>query len=439
MKTQFSSALALLFTLVLLFSCAEPIDQSLTNKKEALLAQRELQTKAINDQLSRGIGETEVKNYLSCWLNISEQEIKDITRYDISKEVYVFIVNLKNGHWYMFSGDYATEPLIAKGDGVFNLDFENDRSHYLEHWFETIQDKILDNRYHPEKESVNKNKKRWAVAQRIAQSRRDDDTTEVESILILDTLNYGYCPGLTVTQWDENLPFNDALPLYESNEHCFAGCAVVAIAQLIYYTHFALGYPSDIYESASCSQYYNAAGTPPYAYSFNNPSTTCWNLMGLTASANYLTPYVAALYALVAQRSNTEYVLDEGIGVGNTSVNSVSSTLSSFLLYGANNTTYNRGIVMSEINNDRPVLVTGGSSLYDTIGHTFLYDGYEWMRLRWTEIVMDLNGNTLDIIQDLDEFYSVRINTGESIGGHIIWDYSDSYYSYNRVLFVGWE
>lgn len=86
--------------------------------------------------------------------------------------------------------------------------------------------------------------------------------------------------------------------------------------------------------------------------------------MGLTASANYLTPYVAALYALVAQRSNTEYVLDEGIGLGNTSVNSVSSTLSSFLLYGANNTTYNRGIVMSEINNDRPVLVTGGSSLY---------------------------------------------------------------------------
>ena len=87
MKTLFSSALAHLFTLALLFSCAEPMEQSLTNKKEALLAQRELQTKAINDQLSRGIGETEVKNYLSCWLNISEQEIKDITRYDISKEV----------------------------------------------------------------------------------------------------------------------------------------------------------------------------------------------------------------------------------------------------------------------------------------------------------------------------------------------------------------
>ncbi len=373
---------------------------------------------------------------------IDSEAIEDIIKYDINEECYIYIVNLKGGHWFLISGDYSTKPFLAEGfeDG-FRLN-EDNHSQYLLGWFDCIGTVMKENRS-ASADVVESNRRQWERAlitnNRSIRKRllRDDDTTEIESIIYLDTLVYHYYPGLTDTEWDKIYPFNESLPLYGSG-HSYAGCTDVAIAQLIYYTHYTFGYPSRTYESASCSQYYNAAGTPPYTYVFGTASTTCWNLMGLTAQDNYNKPYVAALYALVAKNNNTAFVLQDGVAVGSTPITNVCSSLSSFSLSGAVDSAFSESRSRYEIRNNRPVLSAGGTSSSSNIGHTYLVDGYKWLKTRSTEVIMDMSGAILDTIISYDESLDWHINTGESIGGHHIWDYSNTYFTYDRRMFVGW-
>lgn len=455
MKTLFSSALAHLFTLALLFSCAEPMEQSLTNKKEALLAQRELQTKAINDQLSRGIGETEVKNYLSCWLNISEQEIKDITRYDISEDVYIFIVNLINGKWFLISGDYSSSPILAGGEsGGFYID--EGVTYDIRSWLESIKQCILINR-DSNTEEAKSHQKEWIRAQKIASWKSgksnmtlrdgeiDTSDTEVELILIIDTLVLEDYPALTVTNWNQDDPWNFAIPKFSSNYNCLAGCAVIAIAQLLYYTHYAFGVPNDIYANATCNDYYSDY---PYTWTFSNPTTTSWDLMSIESynSSTYFDPYMPALCALIAYRSKTRYgyaphqCYDYTETYGDTKVDSIPGVLNSFLLSGAYKTGYVLNIpsIRNEIANQRPVLCAGLINQYDTIGHAFLIDGYYHFRRKITDIIQDMDGNILFHDEFYDDIAFWRINTGDPTSRINDYINASTYYPYGRVIFLGW-
>ena len=62
----------------------------------------------------------------------------------------------------------------------------------------------------------------------------------------------------------------------------------------------------------------------------------------------------------------------------------------------------------------------------------------EVLRLLHTEVIMDMSGHIIDTIVSYDESLGWHINTGESIGGHHIWDYSNTYYTFDRRMFVGW-
>lgn len=436
-KQFFLSQMWMLVIFIVSVSCVESMDKEIS-REGTLLARRTIMTKTVDDQVKQ----SDVIHVLQS-KGIDIESIEDITKYDIDEECYIFIVNLRGGHWFLISGDYATTPILAEGfEKGLRLTDGNLRSQYLLGWFDCIGAVIKENRSLTT-EAVESNRRQWARAKNAdnpskrRQLLRDDDTTEVESILYLDTLVYHNYPGLTVTEWDKLYPFNEALPLYGSG-HGYAGCVDVAIAQLVYYTHFTFGYPNDTYESASCSQYYNAAGTPPYNYVFNTPSTTCWNQMGLTASANYNKPYVAALYALVAKNSNTAFVLQDGVAVGSTPITNVCSSLGYFSLSGAQDSIFSETRARYEIRNNRPVLSAGGASSSSSIGHTFLVDGYRWLQTRSTEVIMDMSGHIIDTIVSYDESLGWHINTGESIGGHHIWDYSNTYYTFDRRMFVGW-
>lgn len=435
---------ACLLSLLLFASCTEFSEQETTFSNKTATKQF-LSTKSISDFKDTGIEKKDIEKYLFVRRNVSPESIDSIVRYDIDDIAYVYIVYLANSHWYLMSGDRYSIPIIAEGDGGFNLDFESDPSHHLERWFQNIREMIVENRTSTSRQ-VTRFHKEWIdiiegdnYQQSIMNRSVLIDTTETQSIITLDTLIYQYYPGLTVTQWDENYPFNEALPLYLPNYHCAAGCAVVALAQLLYYTHFAFGYPNDTFESATCSQYYNSSGTPPYTYNFSTPSTTCWNQMGLTVEQNYNTTYVAALYAFVAHRSSTVYVLQDGEGVGSTTKPNAIAAMNQFLLTGVQDTTYSLSLARNEIQNDRPVLTTGGSTPYGTIGHTYLLDGYQWLKTRSTEVVMDMTGIVLESNTYIDESFAWHINTGESTGAHLLWDYSNTYYPYYREIFIGWQ
>lgn len=442
---RFFFLIPMLFSFVLFASCSESIDQPSGSSIESAIDVKNLLTKSIDSKLSTGVTQEDVEDYLVYRQKESLEAVKDIVRYDIDEGVYVYIVNMKRGGWYLLSGDYSSVPVIAQcNDG--ELDVFKTNSQYKKAFFNSIGNRIRENRMDAESDQVKSNRKQWILAKSAAKlstpKSRDNDIDTGETIIeyYRDTLVNNLCQQLTSTSWDPSYPFNNAMPLYGNNKRCLAGCAVVAIAQLVYYTHFAFGYPNDTFESASCSQYYNAAGTPPYNFNFSNPSTTCWNGMGLTASGNYFTTYATALYALVSSRSNTQYLLDDdGYGIGSTSPSNIPSTLSLFSLTGASPQSYSRTTIINELESDRPVLGYGGSSLYDTVGHIFLYDGYSWLVIRDTEIIYDMDGNVLSQDETTYNYFKWFINTGDTFDGYHIQVAEGYYYPYNRGMFIGWS
>ena len=441
MKTQFFFLAVLL---LLLASCTEASFEDTSKASPSWKGYSEAITKAASECLSHGVSDSDAIDYLHYRKAIDSADIKDVSRYSIDDSNYVFIVHLNDDHWFLLSGDYSSTPILAEGGEGFNL--QDKPSKHAEAWLQSIASYMTENRS-GRTQDVEINKAEWIHSKTVAEKARDkekrinrDDPDTSDVIIEVDSewLIDEYYPALTETRWDQGYPFNLSLPLYPpygTIDRCVAGCAVTAIAQLLYYTHFAFGYPNDVYAEASCSQHYDASGTPPYSYTFSSPSTTSWNLMGLTSQANYNSTYVPALYAMIASSSNTNY----HDGEGSTSPSTICPTLANFMLTGASPEDYNKSDVIDEIEDDRPVLCSGGDSYYTTIGHIFLIDGYEWQKIRETETIKDLDGNILEINVTIHDYFRWHINTGDPYVGYHIWSYENAYYQYNRKIYIGWS
>ncbi len=440
MKTPRILFFATMAIIVLLTSCVDSIEQP-SPSTNSISVSRNSATKAIINQLNLGITRHDIEDYLVYRMNETLDNVSDISRYDIESDVYIFVVNMKDNRWFIFSGDYSSKPLLVEGND--SLDLSGKLSNYMKSFLHAMGTIIKENRCSVSDE-VSCNQQLWLSAKKRANNARirtrdEIDTNEVIEEYFLDTLINTYHPNLTSTSWDPTFPFNEALPIYVLPDRSLAGCTVVSIAQLVYYTHFAFGYPNDTYEDASCSQYYNSAGTPPYTYVFSTPSTTCWNGMGLTAQANYFTTYVKALFALVAQRTNTYFIYDGYAVVGETLPSSIPTALSQFSLAGASIQDYSKDQIIYEINNSRPVLGYGGDALYNTIGHTYLYEGYRWEKVREITNIYDTEGHLLDQNIVYYETFKWHINTGDAQDGHHIIVDQSYYYPYNRKIVVGWS
>lgn len=447
MKT-ISLFVAAFATIFLMVSCTNALIESSTISTDQI-RKVELLTKSLEEKLSKGVIQSDVENYLIYRENISFEEIDEITKYPIKDDIYIFIVNLKDGRWFFFSGDYSTSPIIAKGKrNGYHL--KNEISRHDQNWFYSIRNMIIKNRT-DNSEQTKRNREEWIRANRKAEltahnnRSEEPDTMEVEILYLLDTLKYENYPNLTSTNWDQSVPWNHAMPKYGINDHCLAGCTVIGLAQLLYYTHYHFGFPNEIYESASCDDYYTAG--PPYNFNFSNLTTSSWNQMVLSFSDDplcYYDPYMPALCALIAQRSNTTYGIDTSApstsydySFGSTTVSNTVSAMTSFFLYGASPIPYTKANVINEIQNDRPVLTSGTVDPYDTTGHAFLIDGYYWIKLQEREQIWDTNGHLLEENTYISETFYWDINTGNP--QHHIQTTEYSYYPQNRITFIGWS
>lgn len=424
-----------LATGLLLVSCAESIEQS-AQPKLSYIEHRELLTKAATDQLANGITRADVENYLSLHKHISSAEVKNISRFDIDQDAYVFIVNLKQGGWYLCSGDYSSVPVIAYSE-TGSLSFDGKQSRHTQGWLQTIREQIVGNRT-SNSATVQANRNDWIRSKRVSLTRSGDDpdTTEVDVVLDLEVLRDDIYPGLTETTWDQGFPFNQSMPKrYNTTLRCIAGCTVVALAQLVYYTHNAFQFPNDIYSSASCDAYYNDG--PPYPFVFSNQSTATWSDMPLTYDPNDFNTngwsYISALYALTAHRLNTAYDPDGG----ETLPANVPAAMSAFFLSGVVNQNYSKLDVIDEIKDERPVLCAGASNANNTIGHSYLIDGYQWRIDRETEYIYDMQGHLLEQNVYYNDYFVWHYNSGDS-PSYSFWGAENYYYPYNRILHLGW-
>ena len=426
----------LILSAPLIVSCMESTNQLYSDSD--ILTHNKLLTKSLLSLSSDVVVERDVEDYLFYRLAETRESVKSIDRYDIAKDVYVFVVNLNRGGWYLFSGDFSVGPILAQGDeGELCLDKQ--LSSHGRNWLSSLAEYITQKRT----EATDSGKCGWRISFRGEENPFIPDTSSVSIEYVIDTLVYDYYPGLTITRWDQYPPFNNAMPKqHTTTEPCIAGCTVIAIGQLLYYTHFAFGFPNDTYTSASCSSYFD--DNLPYSFCFFGPTTTGWSNMTLDGwGLGYYDTYAPALCALIAQSSGTVYTGDilgpnnEVESYGTTSKSAIPNTLSSFFLTGVSEQPFDLNTICYEIQNDRPVLCTGGFS--PTEGHAYLIDGYYYLQLRVVEIIKDELGNVVNTITTFPTEFKWHINTGDNYPSHVFWATYGSYCPYSPSIFIGWS
>lgn len=446
-----------LLMLTIISSCLLETEEVVDDSSDSCY--QNILTKVITDNLYGGVTVKDVENYLLYRLDIPQDHIVNIDQYDLDKEgIYIFIVNLRDGHWFLFSGDFSSTPILAEGEtGGFYI--QEPLSSHDKQWFDSIKNYIQKNKQSVS-DQIKQNQIDWGLSSLLARvkagkregKKRDGiDTNETEATITVDTLLFEDYNNLTQTQWDQDAPWNESVPKYNDNYRCLAGCAVIAIAQLLYYTHYAFGFPNAIYANASCNDYYYDG--PPYNWSFSNMTTASWDYMSLGYSAyTFFDPYMPALCAYIAKLSNTAYEYVPNVQynytetIGATHIDSIPPVLASFLLTGANRIEYGLtnstviSLIENEIKNQRPVLCGGFSGASELTGHSFLIDGYYSCLIQYTETTYDMEGHILSQNVYYTNRQYWRINTGNS-SCHRITDnvYGGTYYPWNRYIYVGWS
>lgn len=384
----------------------------------------------------------DVKSYLKFFQKIDGDRIHSIRKLDLSDSAHIFLVNLKNDSgWLIISGDYDYKPVIAHSEeGNINLSSSN--SSFVKGWLAGIANNIVENRSNADSREVNNNQRKWKAAkllsiQESVGTRDGDEPDTLDSWYeyTIDTLVNQHYPALTVTKWHPVEPFNSAVPLYNSNERCLTGCVPVALAQFLYYTHYAYNVPAQSYSYAECNSYYYQH---PYSFGFYNLSAYSWNNMALNDGDIILhsTQPVAALIAFMSYVTITDY----SDGEGSTSSFFIPAGLASMGINNAVCNNYSRSSIMTEISNGRPVIGDGLASLTATYGHCFLYDGYSRLYTLAHEVIYDIDGSILEENYFYDDDVEWHINSGSAEPGFyfLFWTDENSFYPYQRSIYTGW-
>lgn len=448
MKTR--SLLPLVVILLwVMTSCGESFDVNGVDDSKEILRKIEAQTKAQATSNGENVSVSDVECYLIYRMKITQDKIVSITPYEVDENNRFVVAKLSDGRWFVFSGDYASTPVVAEGDkdNPFPMDDNADRTK-MQKWL-TAFSKATSEGDDVDMEEARNNRLLWlhtrraAVSQRSSQIRSGDDTTDYIYDYVYDTLSSQIYPALTQTYWHEGSPWNATIPFLNSSMRCYAGSEIVAIAQLLYYSHFAFNKPTSIYTcNFSCTDYYNQF---PYEFNFGSITTSMWDYMPSSVSGNSTyNYYVAVLYANVAKKSIVHYEVttptptdpsDSYTDFPNVKYN-IANCLDN---YGLQTTlqgnSYDKATIMSQIQYNRPVLCYG-SSVPGSKRQAYLIDGYKNYYIKETEIISDTNGIIVET--NVRYYYSLiwHINSALGTSSHYYWSYETDYYSSGRWMFA---
>ncbi len=311
-----------------------------------------------------------------------------------------YVVNFTKG-WVICPADKHLPPIVAESEeGVFDLNM-------LDHsgvigWLHELQDAITIIRQEPSMmDTANENTFVWEgkpisnneiIVDTISRSSLYTWTKiPVSQIVYADSVKR-VGPYLT-TKWGQSFPWNEKLPTYDNgNNHYPTGCVAVAVSQLLYYYHYAVGAPSGLYHDITISgwTYYPASGdtTAHYKSTLTRANFTYnssrWDQMILRGDEyNIYFPssilganYVSDLMVDVGNRVEMRYDAN-GDGAGS----DILKAQAALPYYGLNGTfgSFGAAPVIANLDQQRPLYMTG----YDTeddIGHAWVVDGYKSYR-----------------------------------------------------------
>jgi hypothetical protein len=323
----------------------------------------------LNDILSKGLGETSIKDTRRYSLKTISEEDTPI----------IHSVNFNDGGWALVAGrELPNNQIIAYGEeGAFDPD--NIESPEVRFWFRMTKASL---------------KQTFEMADREAESQIGMASAQEEEENLLDSFSYDdpyvwarlYLGSthsttitnlghLTETEWGQGYPWNYKCPSI-NGEKCPLGCVNVAVAQLLYYLHYHIGIPSGCFHTVDTSYTWNSAGyyTLNLTRSDYNAPSTRWDAMAkfYPGGVSNSYKYVGNLLIDVADRLSTHFS-----STGSSAYFShIPGALSYYNILCSTPQQYDFSQTHTQLNNSMPVLARG-DDLYSGESHVWLIDGYQ--------------------------------------------------------------
>ncbi len=184
-------------------------------------------------------------------------------------------------------------------------------------------------------------------------------------------------PKLIKTLWHQETPWNSYTKYQNNNgilELCRTGCAPIAVAQYMYFTHFKEGIPQNSVTYAIQNG---------LDFSFGGNSSSIWNEMATNDNQKNGTSQAALLIGWVGHEMKTDYNLSSSSTVYE---NDLLSYLNSKYPTSFYNASIDFDYIKSSIDKGFPILSSaqstkssGGIPLSRTAGHLFIIDQYRYI------------------------------------------------------------
>lgn len=315
-------------------------------------------------------------------------------------ETLLYIVNYENG-WSICSTDKRFPPIVAENDsGSFDLERLDNSG--VSAWMNEMMDAISSVRQDRSIESANEFTSLWegktvSPATEAASGTRSPfymwTKIPISQVALTDSVRT-VGPYLT-TKWGQNFPWNQILPSINGGfNHFVAGCVAVAVAQLLYYYHYAIGMPSGLYHDITISDwtYYQSLedSTAYYKSTLTRENYTYassrWDQMILKESDySIYSPssvmganYVSDLLVDVGNRVQMEYDVN-----GDSASSDILKAQDALPYYGlsASFGEFDSAPIFTDLLQQRPLYMTG-FDLEANIGHAWILDGFREYRQR---------------------------------------------------------
>lgn len=345
-------------------------------------------------------------------------------------DTLMFLVNYKDG-WEVLSTDTRFPKVLAfsrGGNTCISELYDNQTSSLF---FTEMQNALRVARH--DTTSIfqsQQSRANWSdIKLRVRDGEWWSEWCTYRSVLIQrDTIEIDH---LLDTHWGQSGVWATFMPYREPahSSHCYAGCTMVATAQVLYYLHYKLGVPSYTFNYASCSAHLSA---PTSSLTLNSSNThffsiseLCWDNMAKNLAESSTKNYwsVSALMLRLGYLDGATYEYDGTSG----SIPGMKNVLASH--YGIDclhTTSIAFDTIFHQIWVKRKpcILNIWDSNEYNT-GHAIVVDGYHRDRSRYLKYQVR-NNNYGEVqyrtIEEDEDTHYVAINWGYNGSG----DYDSS-------------
>lgn len=258
-------------------------------------------------------------------------------------ELSFYTINFKEGGWVLLSSDKRVNPILAYSEnGSFKPEkakSANGISFWMDKAYETINELQKKKQQSPKLKKLWENIQIGGISNALPNARPMDEP---------DCSNYTEFNEKILTfpfKWRQGNPYNSSLHFIDCDGisfQVFAGCVPIAIAQVMRYHEF--------------------------------PNNYNWANMLATSATTTTANFILDIHNAIDDRwwGEPSYKCD-GTGVGSNKDKSLIFT-DDFGYSSANQSSFIGGTVRVELNNDRPVILSGSSS---TGGHMWVTEGYQ--------------------------------------------------------------